>query len=139
MNTKAFSSILILFIIFTITILVISNISITDFEPIYNNSFIQTKNKLSNYYVLTNQASQNCFLKETQLELENCINDTYNNTLNELNMELDTFYNCNLNNFDMIDANTFSKKLNCYINLESNQITLFSNEFSIDVIVKRAN
>lgn len=139
MNKKAFSGILVLLIIFTLTSLAINNLVNINFEPTYNTSFIQTKNKLSNYYILTNQAAQNCFLEETQNQTKNCINNIYTDTLNELNMGNNTFYNCKLEDFEELGPNTFSNKLNCNINLESSGTTLFSNIFSTNIIIRKSN
>lgn len=138
MNKLGFVSIIVLITIFTVLVFITSNINTYEDDKQSYTIFLQTKNTISNYTILINQISQNCFFEHEEILINECIENNYNNTLEIMNMH-EQPYNCLLTNFGQEDQNTFYSILNCNVIIENNNNIIFSNEFSTPIVIKKAD
>ncbi len=130
---KGFVTIIVILSIVTLGVFVISTNSLNNNFDDYSIIFLQTKNKISNYSILLNQASQNCF---NESNITSCIDSNSSFILTNLGLTSEP-YNCNNFNFEEISSNEYLGKLVCNTHLISKQQTIFSNNFSLNIIVKK--
>lgn len=130
---KGFVTIIVLFAVLTLAIIISTNTVDYKNESYHTPIFLETKNKISNYSILINQAAQNCFLES---EIKECIDSNSDLILEKLNLTKAPFY-CENVNFEASGSNTYLGTLNCDSKLYSNNKIVFSNQFFVEIKVNK--
>jgi hypothetical protein len=129
---KGFATIIVLLGIITLSIIILTNTIDDKTENYHASIFLDTKNKLSNYSLLLNQTTQNCFLQNE--EILNCIDSNSDLILEKIGFKQPPYF-CEDVIFSPNGLNNYVGNLNCNTMLYSSDKLLFSNTFSKDIIV----